>query len=84
MYKRADSTSGWSVLDATRSPSNAANLYLIPDSSSTEVSGGTGDALDFLSNGFKVRATGIGTNANGGTYIFAAFASAPQKFALAR
>jgi hypothetical protein len=41
-------------------------------------------AIDILSNGFKVRTTGSSINDNGGTMIFAAFASAPQKFALAR
>ena len=33
--------------------------------------------FDFLSNGFKARGTGGGTNANNGNYIYMAFAEAP-------
>jgi len=40
--------------------------------------------LDFLSNGFKMRAGNAGDNASGGTYIFAAFAESPFKYSLAR
>jgi hypothetical protein len=31
----------------------------------------------FLSNGFKIRGTGTAENANGGTYIYMAFAEEP-------
>ena len=38
----------------------------------------TGDDLvDILANGFKVRNSGLSTNASGGTYIYAAFADVP-------
>jgi hypothetical protein len=40
--------------------------------------------IDFISNGFKLRGTAAGLNANGGTYIFAAFAESPFKTSLAR
>jgi len=39
---------------------------------------------DFLSNGFKLRYTNGNFNANGGTYVYAAFAESPFKFANAR
>jgi hypothetical protein len=41
---------------------------------------------DFLSNGIKIRSDmNVGyLNASGGTYIYAAFAEAPFKFASAR
>ena len=32
-----------------------------------------GDSIDKLSNGFKCRASGTETNADGGTYIYMAF-----------
>jgi hypothetical protein len=42
------------------------------------------DVYDLLSNGFKLRTTTTGSNASGGTYIYAAFAENPFKNALAR
>jgi len=41
-------------------------------------------ALDFLSNGFKIRNNGSYTNENGSTHIYLAFAEAPFKYANAR
>ena len=35
------------------------------------------DKIDYLSNGFKLRANNSQTNANGGTYIYLAFAESP-------
>ena len=40
--------------------------------------------MDSLSNGFKVRNSANGYNASGGTYIYAAFAENPFKYANAR
>jgi hypothetical protein len=40
--------------------------------------------IDFLSNGFKLRGTYDGVNGTSATYIFAAFAESPFKYALAR
>ena len=39
---------------------------------------------DFLSNGVKIRGTWSGFNTNGDTYVYAAFAENPFKYALAR
>ena len=33
--------------------------------------------MDFVSNGFKIRTTGAGSNASGGNYIYMAFAAEP-------
>jgi hypothetical protein len=44
----------------------------------------TGTDPDILSNGFKMRGSYTDFNASGGSYIFAAFAEAPFKYALAR
>jgi hypothetical protein len=46
--------------------------------------GSTATDLDALSNGFKLRSTAADLNASGGTYIYAAFAENPFKYALAR
>ena len=72
--KRTDSTGNWRIRDNKRSPYNAVQLVLYPNSASTEI---TEDTHDFLSNGFKVRTTGPENNASGGTYIYMAFAENP-------
>jgi hypothetical protein len=40
--------------------------------------------IDILSNGFKIRNTGVATNTNGATIIYAAFCENPFKLSLAR
>ena len=81
MFKRTDSANVWSILDTSRDPYNVANLSLQPSNSIAEE---TGKNVDFLSNGFKQRQADPGWNASGGTYIYAAFAENPFKYALAR
>jgi len=82
MIKRTDAVGNWEVLDSSRNPSNAANLALYPNLSNVE---DTSPTDDFLSNGFKIRtATDSNQNTSGGTYIYAAFAENPFKYANAR
>ena len=81
MYKRKDSTGNWRVMDNKRLGYNGAVYRLYPNLSNAEV---TGNELDILSNGFKLRNTAAEANASGGTYIYASFASNPFKYALAR
>ncbi len=83
IYKRSDSLATWNILDTARDTRNVANTYLELNTSNAEISGST-DLIDINSSGFKVRGTGSSTNASGGTYIFAAFAEAPFKYARAR
>jgi len=71
----------WTVYDSKRNTYNVANLFLEPDASAAET---TFTTLDFLSNGFKIRSSDSAFNANGSTYIYAAFAESPFKYALAR
>ena len=78
------SSENWYIVDSTRSPYNAAILYLSPNSSSAESSPGAAQFFDFLSNGFKLRVSGSYSNSNGATYIYAAFAENPFKFSNAR
>ena len=83
MWKRTDTTSDWIILDGTRNTFNAETKLLYPHLSNAEVD--VGAILDFISNGFKLRfAGGTSVNDSGGTYIFAAFASNPLKYSLAR
>ena len=82
MWKRTDTTSGWSMHDTSRDPYNISTNNLFADSSGAE---DTGDSIiDLLSNGFKLRNTYARANASGGTYIYMAFAENPFKYANAR
>jgi hypothetical protein len=86
MIKRTDVSSviGWFVWDTSRKTANglSGNYQLYPNSASVESNLGTDP--DVLSNGFKLRGSYVDFNATGGTYIFAAFAEVPSKYALAR
>jgi hypothetical protein len=84
MIKRADASGEWIIQDTSRSPSNAIINVLKPNLSAEEVTNII-HSIDILSNGFKLR-DGIWSdhNANGGTFIYAAFAESPFKTSLAR
>lgn len=70
----------WMIYDAVRNTSNVMSSVLYADLANAE---GTVTGIDFTSNGFKLR--GTSTDFNGGyTYIYAAFAESPFKYALAR
>jgi hypothetical protein len=81
MIRRSDGIENWNLYDNKRNSYNVADLELYPNLSNSE---GTYADRDFLSNGFKIRNTNIGRNASGGTYIYAAFAESPFKYARAR
>ena len=76
----------WIIFDSKRNTFNLTNLCLATNNSDAEFSNDTVVSIDLLSNGFKVRAsnTSFGINQPNNVYVFAAFAEAPQKFALAR
>jgi len=83
MIKRGDSTENWSIQDDARNPFNVVDARLKPNSADVEAVSSVQN-VDFLANGFKLRNTDPEKNASGGTYIFAAFAEAPFKYARAR
>ena len=73
----------WYINDTARSPANptssfGANLYA--DLNNVE----SGNGMDILSNGFKIRNTDSSQNASGNTYVYMAFAEQPFKFSNAR
>ena len=72
----------WELFDTTRSTINPSNNRLSPSESAAEVTGY--NSPDILSNGFKFRGAAGYTNDSGTTYIYAAFAESPFKYALAR
>ena len=81
LWKRSDSTGSWYIQDTSRNPYNQQTLSIYPNLVDAETSG---DDMDYLSNGFKVRDTFSYINTSGGTYIYAAFAETPFKYSLAR
>lgn len=81
LFKRTDSTGTWFMFDTSRGAYNIMGPELYANLSDAE---STASRLDFLSNGFKMRAANAGDNASGGTYIYAAFAENPFQNALAR
>ena len=82
MFKRTDAGADhWAILDSGRDALNVVSGYVNPNNSAVEF---TQASVDFTSNGIKIRNVGTGANISGSTYIFAAFAEAPFKYALAR
>lgn len=73
-------SAGWYMVDAARNTYNVMNGLIYPNFSNAE---GSGVAIDFLSNGFKLRGTQSEVNA-GDTYIYMAFAESPFNYARAR
>ena len=81
LFKRTDAAGyGWVIHDSARNTYNVVNLTLYPSGSDAE---STNQAVDFVSNGFKLRDVSGGVNGSGGTYIYAAFATNPFKQSLA-
>jgi hypothetical protein len=78
--KRSDGVGGWTILDSSRDTYNVAGNYLFSETSAAE---GSTPLEDFLSNGFKLRATSSSVNSVG-TYIYFAFAENPFNYSLAR
>ena len=84
MVKRSSYSAGdgWTIWDNARESRGTfgsgkyINNKLTANSAGAE-SGNVYDAVDFLSNGFKLRTGRAGTNASGSTYIYMAFAENP-------
>jgi len=68
MFKNRDGTNSWEIRDDKRSYNlNGDTLW-----ANTSDAGSVGEGIDFLSNGFKCRASGAGQNGSA-TYVYAAF-----------
>jgi hypothetical protein len=84
MIKAVNNTYDWEIADSSRSPDNYVDDYLVPNSSAAENANvGAANSIDFLSNGFKIRANWTRLNESN-PYIFIAFAEVPYKNSLAR
>ena len=65
----------WFIFDNQRDKFNVCSRVLLTNSSNNESSS---NSIDFLSNGFKIRATTNGINLNSHTIFYAAWAEAPS------
>ena len=72
-------TESWILVDSSRDPYNLVAKYLLANTTGAEASG---VSYDFVSNGIKFR--GVSQNESAATYIYAAFAESPLKYANAR
>ena len=81
LVKNADGTGHWVIMDSKRDVDNQMEDRLKADAADAE---SDTPAWDALSNGFKIRSTYSFSNTNGNTYIYAAFAENPFKYARAR
>ena len=84
--KRTDSTSDWSVYkwDTTSANAGYMDLAINPIEARLELNTGnsrdTGEPIDFISNGIKIRDSDAAINADGGTYIVCAWGNKPFKY----
>ena len=76
VIQKQSSASGeyWMMKDNKRETGNQTDANLYPNANNAE---GDTNGIDLLSNGFKCRTSGAGSNASGATYIYMAFAEAP-------
>lgn len=83
MIKRTTLTSSWRIFDTARDSFNVSEKGLFPDLTNAETTG-LSYYIDFLSNGLKLRSSDAGFNSSGDTFIYAAYAENPFKYASAR
>lgn len=83
LIKDSGSIIDWKLFDTARSAYNPAIRFLEPSLIQQEIELAT-YAIDFLSNGFKIRSTQSSLNANNKLHIGIAFAELPGKWSNAR
>jgi hypothetical protein len=74
MIKRTDGGDSWVTIDNKRDTYNQTSKTLHADLADAEIDR---QSLDFLSNGFKIRAGNGLINGTGNNHTYMAFASAP-------
>lgn len=80
-YSRADN---WAISDSVRSPYNGSTNQLRANNNEADFAN-SASAIDYLSNGFKIRTNDPGlNNSTSDTYIYLAFAESPFKTSNAR
>jgi len=81
MVKVTSTTNSWVIVDSERDTYNIVGQRLRADLNNAE---DTQDAVDFVSNGFKIRTDTASTWNDSETYIYCAWAESPFKYSNAR
>ena len=76
MVKISSGQNEWILRDNKRDVDNSTNHTIYPNLGNAEA-GGSGEGIDFLSNGFKLRLSAGSLNGSSSTYIYMAFAENP-------
>ena len=75
LFKADADNQPWIIQDSARNGYNKTDPYLMPSSTSVELSD---NGIDILSNGWKIRNNNAAWNGtSGNTYVYAAFAENP-------
>jgi hypothetical protein len=83
LTKSTERSEHWRMRDTVRDTDNPLNTHLEGSASGAEQTNASVD-IDILSNGFKLRSSDSGVNANGEKWIYIAFAETPFKYSNAR
>ena len=75
IIKNRQRATNWHIFDTQRGTFNPTDKHLYPNATNAEVTGA--EAIDILSNGFKLRSANSGTNRSGEANIYMAFAENP-------
>ena len=82
LIKNVDGAYDWHCFDTARGQYNYSGSNILkPNTTDTELTARNDVQIDFLSNGFRLIGNDIGINQSTSTHIYAAFASAPFKYA---
>ena len=84
MIRNPAIAANWLIFDSSRDTYNQEVLFLFANTADAEQNSSASVALDFVSNGFKIRQTSGNINASGNSLIYAAFAENPFKLSRAR
>jgi hypothetical protein len=82
-YTAGGAGRNWLIWDAARETYNAEQTILFANVSAAE-SANTEHAIDFVSNGIKIRNANVNINPNGVGFIYMAFAESPFNYSRAR
>ena len=74
LIKEMDNANDWDLRDSARNPHNHVDTWLRPNTNDAD---GDSDAIDFLSNGFKIRQASNRNNRSNGTLVYIVFAESP-------
>ena len=77
MIKRSGATENWFIFNNKSDPYNPAGRYILADGTNVENDHSGGNDVDFLANGFRLRANNAGTNTFDNSYIYMTFAENP-------